>query len=357
MDWTTIRTELHKWYFNHKRDLPWRKTTDAYTIWLSEIILQQTRVEQGLPYFNRFVNRFPKVSDLAAAEQDEVLRMWEGLGYYSRARNLHQAANAVVAEHQGEFPKSYASIKRLKGIGDYTAAAIASFAYNLPHAVVDGNVYRVLSRICGETTPINTSEGKKRFQSLADALLDKEEPGDHNQAIMEFGALQCVPKNPNCLDCPLKEACVAHARAMVSELPQKLRKSYSKQRYLNYWFFQFEDGTWVEQRQKGIWKALHQFPLYESERPLEGEELPSILEERYQLKPNNYKVQLWRLPLHKLSHQSLYISMWEIHLTKQAAQKLEGLYKQLKLTQLKEVALPRPLRKFLDENQLTLPLD
>lgn len=339
----------------HQRDLPWRQTKDAYTIWLSEIILQQTRVDQGLPYFEKFKAQYPKVEDLAQAPQDEVLRLWEGLGYYSRARNMHAAAQAIVSDHAAVFPQNHAAIKNLKGVGDYTAAAIASFAFDLPHAVVDGNVLRVLSRLMADASPINSGQGKKVFQAYADAFLDLEDPATHNQAIMEFGALQCVPKNPNCELCPLKEACGARARGKVQDFPVKTKKTYDKQRYLNYAYVHWKGQTWLEQRNEGIWKGLHQFPLLEGESELEAQEGSLLWKERLQIKEWE-SLQIHHLAKHKLSHQSLFISIWEIHLPKGAPEPaLKGANK-IDISALKNFGLPRPLRKFLEENQLTLPL-
>ena len=212
---------LIKWYNFNKRELPWRSTSDPYKIWLSEIILQQTQVNQGLSYYLKFVEEFQTVKDLAKAPADKVMKLWQGLGYYSRARNLHEAAKNIVNEHKGEFPKAYEDIRALKGVGDYTAAAIASIAYNLPYAVVDGNVYRVLSRIFGIETPIDSTSGKKEFNELANELLTKKNPADYNQAIMEFGALYCRPKNPDCTNCIFNDKCEAYRLNKINLLPVK----------------------------------------------------------------------------------------------------------------------------------------
>ena len=200
---------IQAWYRQNKRDLPWRESKDAYKIWLSEIILQQTRVDQGLAYFEKFVHHYPTVFDLAAAPEDEVLNLWQGLGYYSRARNLHAAAQTVVNDFNGVFPADYKKILSLKGVGDYTASAISSIAFGLPHAVVDGNVYRVLARYLCNDTPIDSSKGKKDFKQIAQELLDEKHPGDHNQAVMELGALVCLPRNPQCEICPIRNTCMA----------------------------------------------------------------------------------------------------------------------------------------------------
>ena len=227
--------KLLAWYHENRRILPWRDTHDPYIIWISEIILQQTRVVQGYDYFLRFMNRFPDVDALAAASEDEVLKCWQGLGYYSRARNLHAAARQIV--EWGGFPERYENIRQLKGVGDYTAAAIASFAFGLPHAVVDGNVYRVLSRYYGIEEPIDTGHGKKYFAAMAQELLPEgREAADYNQAVMDFGAMQCVPKSPKCEDCPLVDGCAAFRDKKIQELPVKSRALTVTERYLHYMY-------------------------------------------------------------------------------------------------------------------------
>src|ERR1700742_1316502 len=226
--------ELVQWYLKNKRDLPWRNTTDAYVIWLSEIILQQTRVEQGLPYFHRFIDKYPDVRSFAAADEGDILNLWQGLGYYSRGRNMLKTARQVVEKVGGEFPVEYKQLIGLKGIGEDTAAAISSFAANEARAVVDGNVFRVLARYFGISEPINSTKGKKLFQGIANDLLSKEHPGLHNQAMMEFGAMLCKPKNPDCAICPVREGCYALKNDMINSLPQKLKKIKIKERYFNY---------------------------------------------------------------------------------------------------------------------------
>lgn len=269
-----IHQKLCEWYRLNQRDLPWRKTSDPYKIWLSEIILQQTRVQQGLPYYIDFITHYPKVEDLAAAPEDEVLRHWQGLGYYSRARNLHRTAKIVVQDHGGKFPDTYQGLLSLKGIGPYTAAAIASFAYGLPHAVVDGNVYRVLSRLYNIDTNILDNKARGIFQSLAEASMHPEEAATFNQAIMEFGALQCLAQQPLCEDCPLQDHCLAHAAHCVHERPVRIKKSERKHRYLHYLFFYNREHTWIQQRQgKDIWHHLWEFPLWEEDSLYEWNEL------------------------------------------------------------------------------------
>lgn len=351
-----MHSKLIDWYKRHYRLLPWRETHDPYLIWLSEIILQQTRVEQGLPYYQRFCEQFPTVNHLAKAPQEQVLKLWEGLGYYSRARNLHQAAQMVVSNFDAEFPKTYQDIRSLKGVGDYTAAAIASFAYDLPHAVLDGNVMRVLSRFHAEPTPINTSTGKRLFQKLADGFLNDQDPATHNQAMMELGATICKPRNPDCELCPLQEACKAKARGAVMDYPVKNRKKYDKRRHLNFWFIKKGDKTFVEQRKAGIWKGLYQFPIYESDEVL-APEAAATQWLKMGLRMGDYDSQIHRLPMHKLSHQSLYISIWEIRLSPDANLVISEPWQAILLSKMKDLAFPRPIRKFLDENQLTLPLE
>lgn len=263
-----------QWYHVNKRDLPWRDTQDPYKIWISEIILQQTRVNQGLDYYNRFIARFPNVKTLAEASEEDVLKLWQGLGYYSRARNLHKTAKQIVTNHQGIFPKEYKDIISLSGIGTYTAAAICSFAYDLPFAAVDGNVYRVLSRIFGIDTPIDSPAGNKTFQQLAQDILDKNHAATHNQAIMEFGALQCIPASPNCESCPLKNICISFASNITNLLPVKSKKVKTRKRYFNYLFINNKKHTYLQKRTgDDVWKNLYEFPLIEDNRLLNVSEL------------------------------------------------------------------------------------
>lgn len=267
---------LLDWYATHGRELPWRETTDPYRIWISEIILQQTRVAQGYDYYLRFVERFPTVEVLAAATEDEVLHRWEGLGYYSRARNLHAAAQQIVA--QGGFPRDYAGVRALKGVGDYTAAAICSFAYGLPTAVVDGNVYRVLARYFAIDTPIDVAAGKKEFAQLADSLMVPERAADYNQAIMDFGAVQCTPRAPRCLICPLVETCAARQTGQVEDYPVKSKKVAVTHRYFTYILLvdtsAEEPALLIRRRPSGdIWQGLYEPLLIETPAPITAEEV------------------------------------------------------------------------------------
>jgi len=264
---------LLNWYPRHRRDLPWRHTRDPYVIWLSEVILQQTRVKQGLPYYLDFVTTYPTVQDLAAAPQDEVLRHWQGLGYYSRARNMHHTAQQVVQEYGGQFPGSYLELLKLRGVGQYTAAAIASFAYDEQVAVLDGNVFRVLARVFGLTQDIAAPASRKVFQQLADTLIPAEQPAEFNQAIMEFGAIQCTPAKPDCLFCPLQQQCFAFQHGMVQELPVKSKAKVARTRYFHYLVLRHTDTVYLRKRgPKDIWEGLYDFALHETD----SGELPAV---------------------------------------------------------------------------------
>ncbi|MDO4757900.1 MAG: A/G-specific adenine glycosylase, partial [Rikenellaceae bacterium] len=260
-----IAERLIAWYEAHGRTLPWRTTREAYCIWLSEVILQQTRVEQGMAYYLRFTERFPTVYDLAAASEDEVLKLWQGLGYYSRARNLHAAAKQVVEEFGGSFPDTVEALRTLRGVGDYTAAAIASIAFDRPAAVVDGNVYRVLARLFDLETAIDTTEGKRTFAALAEELLERQRPATYNQAIMDFGALVCTPQSPSCTDCPLRDLCQALAAKSVASRPVKQGRTKIRDRYFSYLHLTDGSHTLLHRRTAGdIWQGLYEFPLIET---------------------------------------------------------------------------------------------
>ena len=311
-----IHDTLINWFAENRRDLPWRHNPTPYQVWLSEIILQQTRVNQGWDYYLRFVEKWPTVNDLANATEEEVLKMWQGLGYYSRARNLHQCAKQIVEQYGGQFPADFEKLKQLKGIGDYTAAAIASIAFDLPHAVVDGNVYRVLSRLFDIDTPININEGQTVFAKIADDLLNRKQPGLHNQAMMEFGALQCTPKNPNCLLCPLQAQCLAFANQTVMQRPVKLQKLKVTTRYFNYLVFRIEDSVYLHKRSgNDIWKNLYDFPCIESENPMTVEEV--IASEKFQQLIENKSFTIIKTSptfTHKLTHRTIIAQFIEIKL-------------------------------------------
>lgn len=305
---------LTSWYLTYKRDLPWRATENPYFIWLSEIMLQQTRVAQGLPYFLAFVEAFPTVFDLASANEQKVLRLWQGLGYYSRARNLHKTAQFVAFELGGEFPSNYKQLLALKGVGDYTAAAIASFAFGEAVPVVDGNVFRVLSRCFGIATDIGTASAKKEFAALAYELMPKDQPALFNQAIMEFGALQCVPKNPDCSICPLHSRCYALQKGKIGLLPVKAPKAKAKNRFFNYLVVADDDGNTVIQKRtgKGIWQNLYEFPLIETVSEAVLSDISPKLDfvneisDVYELSQKS--------AVHKLSHQHLHIKFWKVNI-------------------------------------------
>ena len=301
---------LIEWYHEHKRDLPWRNTNDPYLIWISEIILQQTRVAQGYAYYQRFIERFPNLESLAAAEENEVLKYWQGLGYYSRARNLHQAAISV----NGVFPVRYEDILKLKGVGIYTAAAICSFAYNQPHAVVDGNVYRVLSRFFGVNEPIDSGKGKRICASLAHDLLDKVQPALYNQAIMDFGALQCTPLSPDCTVCPFKNRCFAFNHNMVSSLPIKQNKTKTSERFFYYLLIRDNGNIYLNKRtENDIWKNLYELPLIESNTALAVDDFIRKQEFASIFKENSVvNVRLLNKTKHVLSHRIIYADFYEL---------------------------------------------
>lgn len=328
---------LMDWYDRHKRDLPWRHTRDPYKIWLSEIILQQTRVAQGLPYFAAFIKRYPTVSKLASAPQDEVLRLWQGLGYYSRARNLHACAKKIVRDYQGKFPNTYEELLNLPGIGSYTAAAIASFAFSESVAVLDGNVFRVLARVFGIEHDIASPSGKKFFFQKANELINKEKPGIFNQAIMEFGALQCTPKKPACISCPLSRMCVANQQQLQTQLPVKLSRTKIKTRHLYYLVIRKGSQLYLRKRMSGdIWNGLYDFLLLEEKKSTTTQKLfvKHKIEYKIDRVSKEYK--------HILSHQKLVVRFIELEIN-------TGLQKQLRVAGLKMYSkkqidqLPKPV--------------
>jgi A/G-specific adenine glycosylase len=303
-----------KWYLQNKRDLPWRHTQNPYFIWLSEIMLQQTRVAQGLPYFNAFTAAFPTVFDLANAKEEQVLKLWQGLGYYSRARNLHATAKSITFDNNGNFPSKYAELLKLKGVGEYTAAAIASFAYDEPVAVVDGNVFRVLSRYFNIELDISEGKTKKEFQKLAQEVLPIDKAALFNQAIMEFGALQCVPKNPNCEACILSNSCAALQHKKVALLPVKSKKTKVTPKYFNYLIIQDQEEKFVVQKRegKGIWENLYEFTLIETDELTDEISFIDQLKttQFFGQKPIDICVLSTEVVQHKLSHQHLYIRFY-----------------------------------------------
>lgn len=333
---------LINWYLQHKRDLPWRNTRNPYPIWLSEIMLQQTRVAQGLPYFLSFTTNFPTVFDLANANEEQVLKLWQGLGYYSRARNLHKTAQIVAFELNGIFPDNYKDLLKLKGIGDYTAAAIASFSYNEAVPVVDGNVFRVLSRYFDVENDISVNSTKKVFAELASELMPKNNPAQFNQAIMEFGALQCVPKNPNCGICPFNGSCAALQKNKIDKLPVKSKKIKVSNRFLNYLIYNDEINQALIQKrtEKGIWQNLYEFPLLETENSVDLDFIFNNLDIENKvisvMQINNQEI------IHKLTHQKLHINFWKIE--------INGILKNgLVLEDLKTYPFPIVIANFIEK--------
>jgi A/G-specific adenine glycosylase len=302
------------WYSINKRDLPWRRTKDPYKIWLSEIIMQQTQVAQGTPYYATFVSKYPTVFDLADADEEAVLKLWQGLGYYSRARNLHYSAKYIVDELKGEFPIPYKELLKLKGVGDYTASAIASICYDEPAAVVDGNVYRVLSRYFGVEIPINSSKGIKCFKELAQSLLPEDGIGNYNQAIMDFGSRQCKPQSPDCGICPLNTGCAALKNDQIKDLPVKINKVKITKKHISFMVLISDDGKIILEKrtEKGIWMNLYQFPLVETKKRLSISTFKSNDEIKQILSDKEYSITLYNDQeiIHKLSHQHLYTSFW-----------------------------------------------
>lgn len=308
----SFQKKIIDWYQIHKRELPWRNTTNAYVIWLSEIILQQTRVEQGLPYFNKFLENFPTVYDFANASEDQVLKLWQGLGYYSRGRNMLFTAKQVMLVHHGVFPTSYHQLVKLKGIGDYTAAAISSFSANENKAVVDGNVFRVLARYFGINEPINSSAGKKIFAKLAQDLIEEQTASLYNQAIMEFGALQCKPKSPKCELCPLALHCFALQHQQINNLPVKLKKGKVRERWFNYFIATQGETILMKQRKPGdIWQKLYDFPLIETNQPFQNE-YPDFIHEVKAQFGNDVIIRPVSQKKHLLSHQIIYVQFFAL---------------------------------------------
>ena len=333
-----------RWYRLNKRELPWRDTKEPYKIWLSEIILQQTRVKQGLPYFERFLAAYPDVFALAQATEEEVLRLWQGLGYYSRARNLHACAREIVEQCNGTFPSDYQGLLKLKGVGNYTAAAIASFAYNETVPVVDGNVFRVLSRVFGVKKDILSTEGQKTFRKLADELVPIGKAGEYNQAIMEFGALQCTPQSPGCLLCPLSSMCYAFQHNAQKELPVKIRKLKVKKRFFSYIVLRQEGHLYMKVRdKKDIWKGLYDFYLLETKLPMEDPaQFDDILLK--QALDAGATVEMSNLYKHQLTHQQLWVRFFLIDVSEGSLADSLLNRQRLKSYSLDEVKkLPKPI--------------
>lgn len=339
-----IREAILRWFRENKRDLPWRSTHDPYLIWLSEVILQQTRIEQGLPYYHRFVERFPTIQDLASAEESEVLKLWQGLGYYNRARNLHYTAKTIVNHYNSEFPKDFNELKKLKGIGDYTASAVASMAFDLPHAVVDGNVNRVLARIFGIKKATNSTAGQKIFKKTAQDLLDDDNPGTFNEAIMDFGAIQCMAANPHCLICPLQSYCYAFQENVIQQLPYKAPKSQKRTRYFHYLVLPLNEGIWLKKRtEKDIWENLYDFPLIETKEDVYIGK--AMLQEHLSTNLTPEWMGEYR---HTLTHQNIigrFYKLKRLNNTKKSANYTFASWKELYL-----YPFPRLIEKFFQKN-------
>ena len=355
MDQHRISQNLVGWYRKNKRDLPWRSTRDPYRIWLSEIILQQTRVNQGLPYYQQFVSRFPNIQKFAEASEDDVLKLWQGLGYYSRARNMMKAARQVVLEYAGRFPDQYDKLLQIKGIGPYSAAAIASFAFKKPHAVVDGNVKRVLSRLfCIESEP-DSMEGKKIFTQLASLIMDPQNPSEHNQAIMELGALICKPRSPLCPECPLAQNCEALAKGKVGELPVKGKRARVRNRYFNYFLIRSGKSLYLRKRPEGdIWQALYDFPLIETKKPVSSGKLTTLPEFNALLNGREYTIHnIGEYLSHKLTHQHIYARLSELSFTDKLKEPENFPWIKIPAGELNAFPVPRLVEKLLITERIT----
>jgi A/G-specific adenine glycosylase len=345
-----FNAQIHIWYSLFKRELPWRNTRNPYYIWLSEIILQQTRIDQGMAYYYRFIDEFPEISDLANASEDQILKLWQGLGYYSRARNLHFTAKYIQKTFNGKFPNDYNSIRSLKGIGDYTAAAIISISYNLEYPAIDGNVFRVLSRYFGISEPTDTSGGKKIFTKLAKELIKGTNPGMHNQALMEFGALQCVHKNPKCTDCPIRERCFAFSFRKINELPVKKNKTRQRDRYFNYLVRSSENHTWFRKRiENDIWKNLFEFPFIETMGKTEIGKLLIQNEFQHLFKEDQTIIEHtsdWKI--HILSHQRIHYRFIRIRVTGNIHEPSDFI--RVNKEDIFNFAVPKLLENYISEN-------
>ncbi|GIV34968.1 MAG: A/G-specific adenine glycosylase [Chitinophagales bacterium] len=341
--------KLLQWHQTVDRSLPWKGERNPYLVWLSEIILQQTRAEQGVAYYLRFKETFPDLKSLALATEDDVLRMWQGLGYYTRARNLHHAARYIYHELAGKFPDNYTALRKLKGVGPYTAAAIAAFAFNQPCAVVDSNVYRVLSRIFGIFEPVDSVAGKKFFTSLAERLMDPKAPALYNQAIMDFGAVQCTPRNPFCENCPFKTRCYAFQHQCIELLPIKKKKPARKVRYFHYLVLRHQGYTYLMHRNgKDIWKNLYEFPMIEGSRKMSLKEIVLRAEQNgWILRAAAVTASLSPEFSQTLTHQKIHGSFAEIVLHKDAS--VAAFLLKIPINSLDNYAFPGIIRKYLQQ--------
>ena len=334
--------------------MPWKGEKNPYLIWLSEIILQQTRVAQGLPYFEKFKSSYPTISDLANAPEDEVLKNWEGLGYYSRARNLHFTAKDIRDNYNGVFPTDYEDILKLKGVGTYTAAAIASFAYDLPYAVMDGNVFRVLSRVFGIKEPIDTTTGKKTFAKLSQELLPIKQAADYNQAIMDFGATQCVPTNPSCKVCPMVKTCIAKKEGLIGQLPIKSKKLKKRSRFFHYLIINQKEQIWIRKRsEKDIWQGLYEFPLLETEKLQDRKALTKIPDYKKIISTDAVITRVSTPFSQQLTHQKINALFIEITIQKPLKNPPKD-WKKIPRSELKTFAFPRVIDLYLQDKSLYL---
>lgn len=342
--------KLLKWYNPNKRDLPWRNTKDPYKVWLSEIILQQTRVDQGMSYYLKFVKLYPNVHKLAVAKEDKVLKAWQGLGYYSRARNLHYTAKYISKDLNGQFPDNQVALSKLKGIGAYTSAAIASFCFNEKVAVVDGNVIRVLTRIFGIEEPADSAKGKSIIQKLADELIDPNHPGEYNQAIMEFGAIHCTVHHPSCDTCPFANNCFAKKEYKTRLLPVKGKKTAVKNIWLYYFFLQYKGKTYLRKRSgDGIWKGLFDFPGIETEKALSHNEIVSNYLKVYPGHPQIVITDISHEFIHVLSHRKIHALFFTARITKKWTPRPENII-EVKISEIDEFGIPRLIDKFLEKD-------
>lgn len=348
---TAFTTKLLRWYQGHQRDLPWRRQNDPYKIWVSEVILQQTRVEQGLPYYQRFIHRFPDVSSLANAPEQDVLKYWQGLGYYSRARNMHAAARQLCNQYGGVLPKTPEALRQIKGIGPYTAAAIASIAFGHPIAAIDGNAYRVLSRYFASSLPIDSSAGRKYFQDLGNQLLGDGPSGDFNQALMDVGAGICTPRQPQCTNCPLIDECRAYSLNIQDAFPVKSKSLQRRERSFHFLWVEDENCVAFEQRQAGdIWQGLYQLPLIE-QRPADSKN--AWRKTLTKLTDTKATPQLVWHTRHLLTHQNLHIYFYELRLTRQQTQALSNNSIQwVPFNNIAALPVPRPLEQLLQQKGL-----
>jgi len=343
-----FKETIVKWYLENRRDLPWRNTDNPYYIWISEVILQQTRVVQGLSYYHHFIETFPTVKDLAEANIDKVMKVWQGLGYYSRARNLHCAAQQILSDYNGNLPSTYKELLKIKGLGPYSAGAIASFAFKESVPAIDGNVYRVLSRVYGIFASPETSAGKKEFYDLTMELIDLKMPDIFNQALLDFGALQCIPRSPECLACPFSNICYAFRNNMVSQLPVKGKKIITRDRFFNYIIIRYRDSTFIQRREVGdIWTSLYEFPLIETKSTVE---LAVLMKEKgwVELFGNN-KVTVLHISVpikHQLSHQTLYTKFIIVEVSK-INRFMKSNYLKVYITNIQEYSVPKVIDNFL----------